>query len=73
MADIIISKELCKGCVYCVEFCPVKCLSMGDQFNARGFFYPIFENEEKCTGCGACACLCPDFAIEVTIGNVTGH
>ena len=65
MADVIINEEACKGCVYCVEFCPVECLTMSDQFNARGFFYPLFGNEEKCTGCGACACLCPDFAIEV--------
>ena len=65
MVNVIINKDLCKGCVYCVHFCPVDCLSMGDQFNTKGFFYPVLENEDACTGCGACVRLCPDFVIEV--------
>lgn len=65
MANVTINEGLCKGCVFCVQFCPFDCLSMSDGLNAKGFPYPVLKDEEKCTGCGACACLCPDFAIEV--------
>jgi len=65
MIDVIVCKDYCKGCSYCVHFCPKECLSLGSQLNSKGFYFPVFENQDECTGCGACAKLCPDFAIEV--------
>ncbi|MDY6844865.1 MAG: 4Fe-4S binding protein [Thermodesulfobacteriota bacterium] len=63
--EIVIAENMCKGCSCCVELCPNDCLVMSDQFNPRGYFYPVFINEDNCTGCAICGLLCPDLAIEV--------
>jgi len=55
--------ELCKGCGYCVEFCPNDALALSPEFNAKGYHPPIVANEDACTGRGLCAAICPDFAI----------
>lgn len=65
MAEIEIDVERCKGCVFCVEQCAEDCIVMSDKFNSKGYIYPEFVNPEDCTGCTACARLCPDFAITV--------
>ena len=55
--------ERCKGCAYCVEFCPLNVLVMSSKFNAKGYHYPEVANGEKCSGCDLCGMFCPDFAI----------
>ncbi len=60
---VSILPERCKGCGYCVEFCPVDVLVMADGFNAKGYHYPEVVNADKCTGCDLCGMYCPDFAI----------
>ncbi|NIM20593.1 MAG: 4Fe-4S dicluster domain-containing protein [Candidatus Latescibacteria bacterium] len=55
---IEIKMEWCKGCAFCVEFCPKEVLQM------KGI-YPVVAKIEDCTACGLCEVLCPDFAIEV--------
>jgi len=55
---IQISKERCKGCDICVQFCKPGCLAM-DGFTA------VVVNAQKCTKCMRCEILCPDFAITV--------
>ena len=49
----------CKSCSICVAFCPTDALT-ADEVGTPDFTYP-----EKCTGCGLCEMMCPDFAIEV--------
>ena len=49
----------CKSCSICVAFCPTDALT-ADDVGTPSFTYP-----EKCTGCGLCEMMCPDFAIEV--------
>jgi 2-oxoglutarate ferredoxin oxidoreductase subunit delta len=58
-----IYRELCKGCGYCVEFCPGKALALSSEFNSRGYHPPFVSDEEACIGGGLCAAICPDFAI----------
>ncbi|MDD6021835.1 MAG: ferredoxin family protein [Acutalibacteraceae bacterium] len=56
---------LCKGCGYCIKFCPRNVLEMGKERNKKGHFYPVVANEDKCTSCAVCAAMCPEAAIEL--------
>ena len=62
---IIIDKELCKGCAYCVDACPLHVIVIKNTFNSKGFFFAYPEGIEKCTGCAICAQMCPEIAIDV--------
>jgi 2-oxoglutarate ferredoxin oxidoreductase subunit delta len=55
--------ERCKGCGFCVEFCPTKVLALSPAFNAKGYHPPHVIAAEKCSGCDLCGMYCPDFAI----------
>ena len=65
---IEIDKERCKGCTFCIEFCPKKCISLSDELNLKGYFVAALDAENSCTGCGTCAVMCPEVAIEVERG-----
>jgi 2-oxoglutarate ferredoxin oxidoreductase subunit delta len=58
-----IRPEYCKGCAFCVEFCPKKVLFMSEGFNSKGYHPPGVDPEAKCTNCKLCELLCPEFAI----------
>ena len=58
--------ERCKGCDYCIEFCPQKALSKSTEINSHGYHLVNINNSNKCTGCNMCAMICPEFAIIVT-------
>jgi 2-oxoglutarate ferredoxin oxidoreductase subunit delta len=60
---VIIVAERCKGCGFCVECCPAKCLEFSKQYNAKGYHQPVLARTEDCTGCDMCGMVCPDFAI----------
>ena len=60
-----ITDLLCKGCGYCIKFCPKNILEMGRERNSRGHFYPFMTDSEKCISCAICATMCPDGAIEL--------
>lgn len=55
--------ERCKGCGFCVEFCPLDVLVLSEGFNAKGYHYPEVVAPEKCSGCDLCGMYCPDFAV----------
>ena len=55
--------ERCKGCGFCVEFCPTEVLDLSSAFNAKGYHPPVVVKPEKCSGCDLCGMYCPDFAI----------
>lgn len=57
--------QFCKGCGYCVHFCPQKVLKPGTVRNGIGAFPPVVSAPEKCVKCGICATMCPDAAIEL--------
>jgi len=61
--------ERCKGCGFCVEFCPQRVLVMSKQTNAKGYHPPEITDDSQCVNCSLCALLCPDFAIYVEDGG----
>lgn len=63
--EIQIDKERCKGCTFCIEFCPTKSISMSEELNLKGYFVAAFDPATRCNGCGTCALMCPEVAIEV--------
>src|SRR5512136_2952676 len=63
--EVHLIKDECKGCGYCIEFCPKKVLAESDEINARGVHPPRIAHEEDCVMCGFCTAVCPDFAIYV--------
>ena len=58
-----IEEELCKGCAFCIEFCPTHALEFSHEFNKKGYHYPFLATEELSNGCDLCGLFCPDFAI----------
>jgi 2-oxoglutarate ferredoxin oxidoreductase subunit delta len=60
---IRILKERCKGCSFCVEYCPRDVLEVSEEFNAKGYHPPRVKDEAACVHCGLCEMLCPEFAI----------
>ncbi|MBN1959490.1 MAG: ferredoxin family protein [Deltaproteobacteria bacterium] len=60
---VYIDREKCKGCGFCVEFCPTKCLELDQAYNAKGYHPPIVARPDDCTGCDLCGRFCPDFSI----------
>ncbi len=56
---IVINKEKCSGCSYCVLTCPVGALSS----------YYTVEVNDKCTGCKICLYNCPNYAILIQNGG----
>lgn len=61
--EVYIEQERCKGCAFCVEFCPAETLRLSKAFNAKGYHPPEVVDMNTCTGCGLCGMYCPDFAI----------
>ncbi len=64
-----IIEERCKGCGFCVEFCPRHLLVMSARTNSKGYHPPEVVDDLDCVNCGLCALLCPDFAIYVEDGG----
>ena len=56
-------KSLCKGCGYCIEFCPKNVFEKSEELNEKGVIIPKIVRGEECVSCGLCVMLCPDFAI----------
>ncbi len=60
---IYLTPNRCKGCGFCIAFCPPKVLVFSDEFNSQGYHPPRLANPDGCTGCDLCGLYCPDFAI----------
>jgi 2-oxoglutarate ferredoxin oxidoreductase subunit delta len=60
---ILIIADRCKGCGFCVEYCPRDVLEMSDEFNAKGYHPPRVKDINLCVACNLCEIICPEFAI----------
>jgi 2-oxoglutarate ferredoxin oxidoreductase subunit delta len=58
-----ILEDRCKGCGYCIEFCPKKVLEFSDRFNRKGYHPPSVVRPDDCVNCHYCEIICPEFAI----------
>ncbi|MFQ5604476.1 MAG: ferredoxin family protein [bacterium] len=63
---IHIVKDQCKGCGFCVEYCPKEVLELSDEFNIKGYHPPVVVQEDECVYCKLCEIICPEFSIFVT-------
>lgn len=66
MGRIVIDREMCKSCGFCVKYCKLGLIKIGDSFNMDGYRYAIPNDpDKKCVACKTCALMCPDHAISV--------
>jgi len=66
IGDVHIKSEHCKGCAFCVEYCPRYVLAMSEKFNQKGYHPPEIVKADECCYCKLCEAICPEFAIFVT-------
>jgi 2-oxoglutarate ferredoxin oxidoreductase subunit delta len=55
--------DRCKGCGYCIEFCPRGILIFSQRFNKKGYHPPEVRPPGDCVNCHYCEIICPEFAI----------
>jgi len=55
----------CKGCGFCIEFCPLDVLAQSEDSNAKGYHPPVLVQPDRCVRCGLCEMICPEFAVYV--------
>ena len=61
--DVKIIADRCKGCGFCVEYCPKDVLVLSQGFNRKGYHPPEVVSHGQCVNCNLCEMICPDFAI----------
>ena len=60
---VVIIADRCKGCEFCVVYCPRDVLGISKSFNVKGYHPPEVVDESQCVNCHFCEIICPDFAI----------
>ncbi len=61
--EIHLYVEQCKGCGFCVEYCPRQVLVQSTEFNSKGYHPPMVDKPDECINCRLCEAICPEFAI----------
>ena len=64
--QVHIMPERCKGCGFCIQFCPNQVLAESDETNQKGYHFPYVAKPDECIACNLCEAICPDFVISVT-------
>ena len=62
---VVVLKDRCKQCRFCIDFCPKQVLEESSEFNSKGYHLPYDARPDECVNCGLCELICPDFAISV--------
>lgn len=65
--EVHVIVERCKGCGFCVAWCPRQVLETSSDFNRKGYHPPVVAHPERCVNCRLCEALCPEFAIWNTL------
>ena len=60
---VVIIEERCKGCGFCIAYCPRDVLALSADFNKKGYHPPEVMDGRQCVNCHFCEVLCPEFAI----------
>jgi len=60
---VYVIKEQCKGCGFCIEYCPKQILEASEEFNEKGYHFPVVTDDRGCVNCKVCEDICPEFAI----------
>lgn len=65
VGEVSVIPGRCKGCGYCIAFCPEQVLAFSVKINPKGYHYPEVAAgmEASCVHCGFCSLVCPDMAI----------
>lgn len=61
--EVVVVVDRCKGCGFCVEYCPRDVLVLSDEFNRKGYHPPKVVQPGECVNCNLCEMICPEFAI----------
>ena len=61
--EVVVVIERCKGCGFCVEYCPRDILVLSRAFNKKGYHPPVVAKAGQCVNCNLCEMICPEFAI----------
>ena len=69
--DVHVLCERCKGCEYCIAFCPTEVLVWSSRVNKKGYRFPTVAagKEAACVNCRFCDYVCPEMAIYVTAAD----
>ncbi len=67
--EVHVIEDRCKGCGFCIEYCPREVLALSDKFNAKGYHPPDVVKPDACVNCGLCELICPEFAIFSTLAE----
>jgi len=66
-AQVTINKHRCKGCGFCIEFCPKDVLVVSSELSSKGYQLPAVKEGSICLACGFCELICPEFALKLSL------
>ncbi|MBF0531395.1 MAG: 4Fe-4S binding protein [Deltaproteobacteria bacterium] len=61
MNRLCLNEKYCKGCLICLEVCPKGAIKSSGRINLKGYVLPEEDDMNRCTNCGMCVTVCPDF------------